>query len=1166
MSIHLDNYPKYWSERGKEKDLSFKKACEFLDYLYEDYEGYVAFDTETENLNKIHGNRLVSLQFAIDDKKGYVICIDKPYTEFSSKELKIIKKKLVRLFESDKGNIIWLMHNAQFDIAQVVAQLKVKWVEEPVYDTQLFIHVLDENLVGSGDYSPLKKKAADFFGFNLYEKEAIEARGEGNLLALPKKSFVTYAGMDAYVTYRMFLFLKEYAKSIDYWKKAQRILKWIYSPAVKSFSRISQNGFYIDKKQLKWLLSDESPVLGRLDEIKQYYFKDPKVQAVNKELSLANNNGVSSVFGYKTKWIFDMNKPDHRKALFFTSKKGYKLKKINGFSTDDSFQQAYKDSVEIVKVFSEEQELKKLFTSYMKPIARELMNGEGDTIDGRVHPSFQLNGTVTGRISAKCIRKGTYIEVVRDVSKYPKGIKIEDVKPGDLVYCYDKNCKPTIRRVKSVVCNGKKELVRIKWRSSYNHLKGHLDCTPDHRIRLVTGDYIRAYELEKGDSILSMHRYGDSISFTKYSNTVEHRFVYRKLFGKIPEGYDIHHIDGNHFNNVPSNLECISHSEHSVLHDNEKWSRPGYRENMSAKMREYCSQESVRKHKSIQATIQGSDPEVRKYRSKCAKRQWKNKDFRDSMTGVNSPVYRPLEENFKKLLFKYKGNVAEYARKLNWDWGTLRSKIKNEGINADAIKLRFGGDGRRLTKKRIKKAIRICGSDNIRAISLYLHIVPFRLLELLAFYKIKCGDYVPTKKEKIRARLRLNINFKNNHKVIRVKKLKFKDYVYDIEVEGCHNFIANGLDVHNCPNVQQIPRSDTYAKKAIKCMYAVEPHKGRCLFQADFCANEIRFWGLVSEDPHLCKAFNDSFKKGQEFRDNPTDEKLAEEAHLLGDIHKQTASMMFDVPVNKVDKGMRQNSKSLSLGIMYQRGTHSVANMLGISFEEAQAKVDKFNHKFPVGCQWAEEQKKFVKKHGYVESPIGRRRNLQQEIAIGKSYIEKSKQYPFGSAKATEFFRKGNAKIASAERFSVNAPIQGIANDVAMISSAMLNEYIIKHDLDWYIVNTVHDSVVLDIPITDIEKVAKVTRKLFTIKNKEYMEKHFQWKMNTHVDIDMEISQWREKECKKCGKHYMYGINKCECGCKEYKTIKLNSGYGNCVGWDESDQQLEIIKKGLVEE
>ena len=171
---------------------------------------------------------------------------------------------------------------------------------------------------------------------------------------------------------------------------------------------------------------------------------------------------------------------------------------------------------------------------------------------------------------------------------------------------------------------------------------------------------------------------------------------------------------------------------------------------------------------------------------------------------------------------------------------------------------------------------------------------------------------------------------------------------------------------------------------------------------------------------------------------------------------------MFDIDVRKVDKGLRQQSKGLSLGIMYQRGTYSVAQQMGVKFEEAQEKVDKFNAKFPEGVQWAEEMKKFVLKHGYVESPIGRRRHLNDDIAKGKALVEKSKEYPRNSAKGKELFKKGNGFIARAQRQSVNSPIQGVANDVAMVSSAMLNEYIATNDLDWLIVNTVHDSVVVE--------------------------------------------------------------------------------------------------------
>jgi len=45
-----------------------------------------------------------------------------------------------------------------------------------------------------------------------------------------------------------------------------------------------------------------------------------------------------------------------------------------------------------------------------------------------------------------------------------------------------------------------------------------------------------------------------------------HRKIYTKIYGPIPEGYDIHHIDGNHNNNDPSNLMAVSLQEHFNIH------------------------------------------------------------------------------------------------------------------------------------------------------------------------------------------------------------------------------------------------------------------------------------------------------------------------------------------------------------------------------------------------------------------------------------------------------------------------------------------------------------------------------------------------------------------------------------------------------------------------
>ena len=778
------DFPKRWSKKGEVENLSFKKAKKFIKYLRNKHNGYVSFDTETESLAKKY-NRLVSIQFSIDDETGFVICLDKPYTDYSLSEANEIKNDLKELFEDENTGITWIGHNAQFDVCQICNQLHVKNIARPVIDNILFIHLLDENRIKSKIYydrdghpqkmsQALKSVCKEFFGFTLYDKEAIEARGNNNLLLLPKPKFIEYAGMDGYVTFRVFKYLYKVAIKYEYWEKAEKLLIHLLSPALKMLSWVSSNGFCVDVEHLKHLLSKDSPINSRLEEIKEEYMQDPTCKAVNDELYKENSNGMTSTFGMTTPWVLNLNKEKHRVQLFYLSKKGFQLEPVSEpkakseYGTGKTFQNTYAKENKIVALYQEEQGLKKLKTSYLNSIF-EIITSSKDSIDGRVRPDFRLNGTVTGRI---------------------------------------------------------------------------------------------------------------------------------------------------------------------------------------------CSVE---------------------------------------------------------------------------------------------------------------------------------------------------------------------------------------------------------------PNTQQIPRSDNILKKQIKCLYCAEPPKEgeekKILVQADFCANEIRFWAAISSDPYLCKAFNESFAKGCQFRENPEDEKLEEEAHLQGDIHKQTASMMYKVPLKEVTKDLRQSAKSLSLGIMYQRGVKSVAKQLKISEEEAQKLFDKFFEHFTVGVQWANKQKEIVKKRGYVESPLGRRRRLGTLVIEGNKYLEKSKMEGRGKGKGD--WIQANKLIGRAERQAVNSPIQGLASDLALISLSLLHQYIIKNNLRTLIVNSVHDSVVMEIPESEVYKMAKVVRRIFTEESRKYAYEYFGWRMPTHIDVDFEVGQNRNYICKKCGAYVPRYKDKCDCGCTELKKHKLNMGYGTLLGWNETKQELKKLAKGF---
>ena len=98
-------------------------------------------------------------------------------------------------------------------------------------------------------------------------------------------------------------------------------------------------------------------------------------------------------------------------------------------------------------------------------------------------------------------------------------------------------------------------------------------CTPDHKIYIEGRGWLEAKDISIGDRVVHLvrNRRGAAYSGVKLTTqgkrefTMEHRLVWEAVNGEVPEGYDIHHIDGDTYNNDCDNLECLSHSDHSSL-------------------------------------------------------------------------------------------------------------------------------------------------------------------------------------------------------------------------------------------------------------------------------------------------------------------------------------------------------------------------------------------------------------------------------------------------------------------------------------------------------------------------------------------------------------------------------------------------------------------------
>ena len=161
--------------------------------------------------------------------------------------------------------------------------------------------------------------------------------------------------------------------------------------------------------------------------------------------------------------------------------------------------------------------------------------------DGRMHPTYLLDGTETGRPS--CVAKGTFIEVLHDVGAQPLRVPIEDVKVGDLVYSYTALGDLRIKPVVAAWSNGRKRVVRVSWKGASQRL-GFVDLTPEHLVWRMYGDWVPASELRAGDNVLSLRLGVQQI----------HTILSVELLPEEVEVYDLT-VDGTH--NFIANEICV---------------------------------------------------------------------------------------------------------------------------------------------------------------------------------------------------------------------------------------------------------------------------------------------------------------------------------------------------------------------------------------------------------------------------------------------------------------------------------------------------------------------------------------------------------------------------------------------------------------------------------
>tara|TARA_B100001142_G_C14316613_1_gene648714 strand:- start:319 stop:2214 length:1896 start_codon:yes stop_codon:yes gene_type:complete len=246
------------------------------------------------------------------------------------------------------------------------------------------------------------------------------------------------------------------------------------------------------------------------------------------------------------------------------------------------------------------------------------------------------------------------------------------------------------------------------------------------------------------------------------------------------------------------------------------------------------------------------------------------------------------------------------------------------------------------------------------------------------------------------------------------------------------------------PNIQNIPIRTEMGMKVRK---AFIPRNNKfILMSADYSQIELRIMASLSRDQEMLAAFN----KGL-------------------DIHSATAAKVYKVPLDKVDRIMRSNAKSVNFGIIYGISAFGLSQNINVSRKEAQEIITNYFEEFPRIKQYMDLSIKKAREKKYVETIMGRRRYLK-DINASNGMIR-----------------------AMAERNAINAPIQGTAADIIKIAMIQVDREMTKREMRSKMLLQVHDELIFDMHESEKEELKTLV--------KEKMENAIRLEVPLIVDI-----------------------------------------------------------------
>ena len=257
--------------------------------------------------------------------------------------------------------------------------------------------------------------------------------------------------------------------------------------------------------------------------------------------------------------------------------------------------------------------------------------------------------------------------------------------------------------------------------------------------------------------------------------------------------------------------------------------------------------------------------------------------------------------------------------------------------------------------------------------------------------------------------------------------------------EGLQNFIADDGRIHahfnqtitatgrlssTDPNLQNIPVRTELGRELRKVFY---PKEGFTFVDADYSQIELRLMAHMSGDEKMIEAF----REGR-------------------DIHRSTASHVFNIPFDEVTPEQRRSAKAVNFGIIYGISDFGLSRDIGIDMKSAKKYKEDYFNNFPKIKKYLDDTVAKAKEDGYTVTLFNRRR-------------------PIPELKSSNFMQR-----SFGERVAMNAPLQGTAADIMKIAMINIFNKLRAEHLESKMLIQVHDEVLIETKLSEKEKVIEI--------------------------------------------------------------------------------------------